>query len=291
MTNDNRTTTTPQALATTAKAVPAPNHSPARLPRVSICGVPFTAANERTLVARVMEELDAGRGGWIVTANLDFLRRLTTQPEFAALCARATHIVADGMPIVWASRLQGTPVPERVAGSDLVSSLSAAAAARGHSIYLLGGAPGTAERAAAILRRRSPALQIAGIESPMLDPERDHRTVRAIAERICRARPGIIYVAFGSPKQEIFIDRVRHRLPGAWWMGVGISFSYLCGHVRRAPRWMRRLGLEWLYRLAQEPRRLAKRYLLQDFPFLGLLVARTASKAALRHRAKLSEVH
>ena len=252
----------------------------ASLPVVFLMGVPFAAVTEPQCVRHVLDEIDAGRGGWIVTANLDFLRRLVRDASFSSLCAKASLTIADGMPVVWASRIQGTPLPERVAGSDLVSSLSVAAAERGRSVFLLGGAPGTADAAAARLRELAPELHIAGTACPPMGFETDPRASAELAEQVVRARPDIIYVALGSPKQELLIDRIHYRLPGAWWMGVGISFSYLCGHVRRAPKWLQRLGLEWLQRLCQEPRRLAKRYLLHGVPFaVGLLCE------ALAHRA------
>ena len=250
------------------------------LPVVRLCGVPLHAITERQCIHHVLDELDAGRGGWIVTANLDFLRRLVREASFAALCAKASLIVPDGMPLIWASRLQGTPLPERVAGSDLVPHLSAAAAERGRSVYLLGGAPGTAEAAADVLLSRSPGLRIAGTACPPLGFEHDERALTEVTESLVLARPDIAYIALGSPKQELLIERARSRLPATWWMGVGISFSYLCGHVHRAPRWMQRIGLEWLHRLSQEPRRLAWRYLVQCAPF-AMRVLATASVSRL----------
>ena len=183
------------------------------------------------------------------------------------------------MPLIWASRLQGTPLPERVAGSDLVPGLSAAAAERGRCVYLLGGSPGTAEAAAAVLLRRTPDLRIAGSACPPMGFEHDERALGEVIENLVSARPDIVYVALGSPKQELLIDRARSLLPATWWMGVGISFSYLCGHVHRAPRWMQAIGLEWLHRLTQEPGRLAKRYLLQGIPFAVALLGE-----AMTHR-------
>ena len=175
------------------------------------------------------------------------------------------------MPLIWASRIQGTPLPGRVAGSDLVTSLSVAAGQGGRSAYLIGGAPGTAEAAASVLQHRCSGLKVAGTYCPRVGFQNDPDQMAGIERRLCEARPDIIYVALGSPKQEWLISRLRDRLPGSWWLGVGISFSFLCGDVRRAPRWMQRTGLEWVHRLVQEPRRLAKRYLIQGIPFAGSL--------------------
>jgi N-acetylglucosaminyldiphosphoundecaprenol N-acetyl-beta-D-mannosaminyltransferase len=248
------------------------------LPIVALRHVRLHAVTERACIARILDELDAGRGGVVVTPNLDHWRRLSRDPAFVDLYRQADLIVADGMPLIWASRLNGTPLPERVAGSSLISTLSEAAAFRGRSIYLLGGAPGTAEAAAAELQRRTPELKVAGCVCPELGFERDESTMAKISAGLQTARPDIVYVGVGSPKQEIVAMRLRSCLPRAWWLGVGVSFSFLAGHVQRAPRWMQRTGLEWLHRLAAEPKRLARRYLIEDLPFaiqeLGSVIVR-----------------
>lgn len=249
------------------------------IPTQELRGWRFAAMTELRVINHILSESQSGRGGWLVTANLDHLRRLTCDEEFATLCRQANFLVADGMPLIWASRVQGTPLPERVAGSSLVSTLSRAAAEQGRSVFLLGGDPGTAEGAARVLQDRCPGLEIAGICCPTLsaDITQNEAEFARIADLLARAKPDIIYVALGSPKQELLISQLRDLLPHAWWLGVGISFSYLCGRIRRAPGWVRQAGMEWLYRLAQEPRRLAGRYLRDDVPFcIGLLLRAAA---------------
>ncbi|TAJ23395.1 MAG: glycosyltransferase [Planctomycetota bacterium] len=243
---------------------------------IELEGVRLHALDEGRCVAAVVAALARGRGGWIVTANLDHLRRLARDAALRASYARADLVVADGMPLVWAARLQRTPLPARVAGSDLIWSLSRAAADSGRSVYLLGGDPGTADAAAAELRVRFPGLRVAGTCCPEPGFERRAGEIEALAARIGAARPDIVFVALGSPKQEALIERLRGRVPNAWWMGVGISFSFVAGAVPRAPAWARSAGLEWLHRLAQEPRRLARRYLVDGLPFAALLLTRSA---------------
>jgi N-acetylglucosaminyldiphosphoundecaprenol N-acetyl-beta-D-mannosaminyltransferase len=246
------------------------------LPTVRLAGVQLHAITEAQCVGHVLNESTAGRGGWVVTANLDHLRRLVYEGSYSQLCSSASLVVADGMPLVLASRIQGTPLPERVAGSSMILTLSAAAAGADRSIYLLGGTPGTETAAADVLKQRYPRLRIAGTSCPRIGFDQDQEQVDRIGEELTAAQPDIVYVALGSPKQEWLIHTLRDRLPGAWWMGVGISFSFVCGDVRRAPVWMQRSGLEWIHRLAQEPRRLAKRYLIDGCPFAARLLAGAA---------------
>jgi N-acetylglucosaminyldiphosphoundecaprenol N-acetyl-beta-D-mannosaminyltransferase len=258
-------------------STPAPSpRSRSDLPRIYLQGVWFHAITEQGCIEHILGELATGKGGVVVTPNVDHLRRRGRDLSFLALLAEANLVVADGMPLVWASRLQGTPLPQRVAGSDLISSLSAAAASQGRSVYLLGGDPGTAQGAAVTLRDRYPQLRVAGTCCPPVGFERDEAELARLADELNQAKPDIVYVALGSPKQELLIDRMRRVLPGAWWLGVGVSFSFLCGDMRRAPLWMRKWGMEWVHRLLQEPRRLFKRYVVVGVPFAGFMLARAA---------------
>ncbi|HVQ26059.1 MAG TPA: WecB/TagA/CpsF family glycosyltransferase [Planctomycetota bacterium] len=246
------------------------------LPAIELEGLRLHVVDEAECVERIVDLGAQGRGGWIVTPNLDHLRLVTRDAGLRALYARADLSVADGMPLVWACRLQRTPVPARVAGSDLIWSLSEAASERGLSVFLLGGDPGTADEAAARLRSLWPALRIAGTACPPHGFEQRAEVVDEVCRGLVAARPDLVYVALGTPKQELLIDRLRASLPAAWWMGVGAGFTFVAGRVPRAPTWIRRLGLEWLHRLLHEPRRLARRYLVDDLPFGAALMARCA---------------
>lgn len=243
---------------------------------VKLHGVELHAISERACVEFILSRLDAGIGGWVVTHNLDHLRRLMRDRAFTALCSRADLRVADGMPLVWACRLQGTPVPERVAGSNLIISLSRAAAERHRSIFLLGGNDGSAEAAAEALKACNPDLRVAGTFCPPMGFEEDEASIAGMIAAIRSANPDVVYVALGSPKQEIWIDRLRDVAPAAWWIGVGISFSFLAGEVRRAPHWVQESGLEWAHRLVQEPRRLSRRYIVDGVPFAARVLASSA---------------
>lgn len=246
--------------------------------QIELEGVRLNALSEQQCVAHVIEAISAKRGGWIVTPNLDHLRRLHRDEAFREHYRHADLAVADGMPLVWACRLQQTPLPGRVAGSDLIWSLCRAAAKQGATVFLLGGDPGTADEAAEKLRSRFEGLRILGTCCPEPGFEKRPGAIEEIAARLGAARPDIVFVALGSPKQEELIGRLRSSLPSAWWLGVGISFSFVAGRVQRAPVWLRKLGLEWVHRLAQEPRRLAGRYLVDGLPFAAGLIARSAAR-------------
>jgi len=247
--------------------------------RIDLMGLPVDPVTSEDAVDTVATELERGHGGWVITPNLDQLRTYRRRPELRKHFHDADLVLADGMPLVWASRLQATPLPERVAGSDLIWSLSREAAQRGASVYLVGGNPGSAEAAADVLQEAAPGLEVAGAHSPPMgfldDREERRRTEAEVAEQ----EPDIVYVGLPLDKQVELIPPLRRRLPDAWFLGLGVSFSFVCGEVRRAPRWMRASGLEWIHRLGQEPKRLARRYLVDGLPFTVELFAH-----ALRRR-------
>jgi N-acetylglucosaminyldiphosphoundecaprenol N-acetyl-beta-D-mannosaminyltransferase len=246
------------------------------LPVVRLRGVELHAITERQCIEHILEAMNQGRGGSVVTPNLDILRRCTRDLQFAALVSEADLVVPDGTPLIWASRLAGTPLPQRVAGSDLIKSLTAAAADANRSVFFLGGLPGAAEGAADVLKKTSPHLKVAGSLCPPVGFEEKPEEMDRIVRMLTETKPDIIWVALGSPKQENLINRLRDVLPASWWLGVGISFSFLTGEVKRAPRWLQKIGLEWTHRLVQEPRRLAKRYLMDGLPFFATLMVDSA---------------
>jgi N-acetylglucosaminyldiphosphoundecaprenol N-acetyl-beta-D-mannosaminyltransferase len=238
---------------------------------INLCGMSLAVCDRHRLLDHMFAASAEGKGGWVITANLDFLRRYYKETQMRELYDRSDIKVADGMPLVWAARVQGDPVPERVPGSSLITLLAARAMQEEKSLYLLGGEPGAAQGAVRVLGERWPELKIAGYSSPMVSATPTAEQIRSIAADLNKAKPDLLLVGLGSPKQELVIDQLRREFPKVWMMGVGISFSFVAGMVDRAPPWVRRIGLEWVQRMVQEPRRLAKRYLIDDLPFAATL--------------------
>lgn len=244
------------------------------LPTVDLLGMQLAVVDEDGVLDHMFAELKQSRGGWLVTANLDFLRKHAKEPTLRDLYAKADLTVADGMPLVWASGLLGNPLPERVAGSALIYRFAERAAREQRSLYLLGGDPGAAEAAGRELARRYPGLRIAGFSAPRFSATPTPQELQETISVLTETKPDLLLVGLGSPKQERVIHALRPHFPATWMVGVGISFSFVAGQVTRAPAWMRKSGLEWVHRLTQEPRRLARRYLLEDLPFAAELFAR-----------------
>lgn len=243
--------------------------------RVELGGVAFHPMRETEAVRYVIAALDRGEGGTIVTPNVDILRQVRRDPAARRLVRSASLVLADGMPVIWASRLARSPLPARVAGSDLFWSLCAAATDGGHSVYLLGGAPGepsVSQRAADELRSRYPGLVVAGADSPPYGFDATPAGVADVVDAAAAAAPDIVFVGLGFPRQERLITHLAAALPYTWFVGCGASLAFAAGEVRRAPRWMRRTGLEWLHRLGSEPRRLFRRYVVHDLPYAARLL-------------------
>lgn len=242
--------------------------------RVVVAGVPIDHLNMAGAMARLRAALTRHQQLHVATVNLDFLVKAQHHPALMSVLQRTELNVADGMPVVWLSRLIGRPVPERVAGADLVPLLVREAASCGAGVFLLGGQDGAAEAAARRLARELPNLIVAGWHEPptaRLEELDDDRLVELIND----SGAGVLLVALGNPKQELWIARNRHRIPGVVVaIGVGCVIDLLAQRVQRAPTWMQRAGLEWLHRLISEPKRLVGRF-LTDAAWLPLIVTRT----------------
>lgn len=252
--------------------------------RVHLDGTGFDPITEEEVVSVVREAIDTGRGGRILTPNVDILRQAQVDSDVRAYLDDADLVVADGMPLVWASKLSGTPLPERVAGSSLIWSLSRGLAHDRRSIFIVGGSPAApgsrdgATRAAARLARDCTGLRIAGTLCPPYGFERNEQSYAEVCRAIAGAEPDLVFVGLGFPKQEAVITRLRTAMPGTWFIGCGAAVNFVAGDVDRAPRWMQKTGLEWAHRLGTEPSRLAGRYLKHDAPYAMRLLAGAATR-------------
>ncbi|MBX0328800.1 WecB/TagA/CpsF family glycosyltransferase [Oscillochloris sp. ZM17-4] len=213
----------------------------------------------------------SGRTHQIATVNADFVVNSIHDPELQRILQESDMATADGMPLVWGARLLGGRLPGRVTGADMVPALAQRAAQKGYSIFFLGAREGVAAKAAAILQERNPGMIIAGVLSP--PPRSLFDMDRSVLDAVKAAKPDILLVAFGNPKQEKWIRMHAHELHVPICIGVGGTFDMIVGVTKRAPSWVQKIGLEWAYRLSQEPRRLAKRY-LHDFGYFGYFFAR-----------------
>jgi N-acetylglucosaminyldiphosphoundecaprenol N-acetyl-beta-D-mannosaminyltransferase len=252
-----------------------------------ILGAPIDDINMDEALNRIDHFVREGRttqtGHQIATINADFVVKSLYDPELRRILQEADMATADGMPLVWSARLLGVPLKERVTGADMVPALAQRAAEKGYSIYFLGAAPGVAELAAQTLQERYPGLRIAGCSSPSF--QEVDRNDASIVERCRAARPDILLVAFGNPRQEKWIYQHAAQLGVPVMMGVGGTFDFIAGVTKRAPQWMQQTGLEWLYRLLCEPRRLWKRYAtdLVGFSFFFLWQWWVMWRGTVRH--------
>jgi N-acetylglucosaminyldiphosphoundecaprenol N-acetyl-beta-D-mannosaminyltransferase len=256
----------------TTTEAPAPAAARGGRRRLDLIGVPIDPVTMDEAVARLLEMARTPGTDLIVTPNVDHIILAQRDAEFMDVYRRASMVVADGVPVVWAARFLGKPVPERVAGSDLMPRSVVEAARAGLRYYFVGGPPGDAEKAAVVLAERAGANGLCGIDCPPLGFEKDPEYLRALVDRINAARPHIVYLALGTPKQEKLMGRLQSQLDAGVLIGVGATFSFVAGTIKRAPKAFQKIGLEWFWRLVHEPRRLWRRYAgnLVTFPRLVL---------------------
>jgi N-acetylglucosaminyldiphosphoundecaprenol N-acetyl-beta-D-mannosaminyltransferase len=235
-------------------------------PPIAILGVPFDNVTKQEAVALIESMIASGRPHYLVTPNVDFLVQARQDVELRRILFEAHLVLCDGTPLVWASRLLGNALPERVAGADLVPLLIHTAAQKKYRLFLLGAAPESAQRAVARLKDQYPELVIAGFYSPPFNQllEMDHDEIK---RQILAAKPDLLLVSFGCPKQEKWVSMHYRSLGVPVTAGVGATIDFLAGQVKRAPAWMQRSGTEWVFRLAQEPRRLFRRYVTDLWVF------------------------
>jgi N-acetylglucosaminyldiphosphoundecaprenol N-acetyl-beta-D-mannosaminyltransferase len=253
--------------------------------RSTIAGVAIDALSFDEVVDAVIAHAAAGGSpAYVVTPNAHHVVLLQKDELLRAVYGGAFLVVPDGVPLLWGTALLGAPLPSRVNGTDLFETLCARAARDGLRVFLLGGRPGAATAAAKRLSARDPALQVCGIYCPPFGFERDALESAKILAQIRAARPHLLFVGLGAPKQEYWMYRNCAAAGVPVSLGIGVSFELVGGVVARAPRWMQRAGLEWLYRLGTEPKRLWRRYVFGNAAFSFLLARQFAAQRIFRRR-------
>jgi len=202
--------------------------------------------------------------GHVMTPNVDQIVRIERDPYFKEICDHADLMLVDGTPLLWISKFYGTPIKEKICGSDLVPDLCSVAAKKGYRVFLLGAAEGVAAKAAVNLQQKYPGLIIAGTYSPPFGFEKDKDEIDRINQILLKSKADLLFVGMGVPKQDIFIyeNMQKYQIPMSFSIGATIDFE--AGVQKRAPKWINKIGMEWLYRLCSDPKRMFKRYILDD---------------------------
>ncbi len=240
--------------------------------RVRVGELPIDVLTFDEALRAIERLIDARRGGAVYTPNVDHVVLFNEDSQVRQAYLAASLSLVDGTPVLWAARLLGRRLPEKVSGSDLVMPLVRRAAERGFRVYLLGGGEGIVERVRRRMEQEAPGVCIVGESSPHIDLTKPPSSRAEVVEAVRGTSPDLVFVALGTPKQELWIHEVRHALEPAVLIGVGASFDFLTGAAKRAPAWVSAAGFEWLYRLLMEPRRLWRRYLLRDPKFAAILL-------------------
>lgn len=248
-------------------------------------GIRIDAIDMQQAVARVRqwvsERPDTCR--YVVTPNVDHTVLLKENKELQEAYDDASMVLADGHPIVWASRLLGQPVPERVPGSDLVPELFSAVGEQDElSVFLLGAAPGVARQAADNMKEQWPSVRTVGVYSPPIGFQDDAEECAYILGRIALSRPDVLVVGLGAPKQECWVHKHRHQIHASVALCVGATIDFLAGEKSRAPVWMQRTGTEWLHRMCTDPKRLVKRYAKDAWVFPQLVMQQWMANRAIK---------
>jgi exopolysaccharide biosynthesis WecB/TagA/CpsF family protein len=256
---------------------------PKQRKQVRLMNVPFDVVTMPQTLDRIGSMIASKQPHYLATANVDFLVQSRNDTELRRILDQAHLVVCDGTPLIWLSKILRRAVPERVAGSDLVPQLLDRAEREGWRVFFLGGEPGALTKAVSNVEAKHPKIQISGSYSPPFAPldKMDHE---GICERVREAKPDLLLVSFGCPKQEKWIARNYAALGVPVSVGVGATIDFLAGTVKRAPRWMQVVGMEWIFRLAQEPRRLLKRY-STDLVVFGIGSIREIASSLLTPKA------
>ncbi len=256
-------------------------HSPASplsednsIAKFSLLGLSFPALSYQGLQQELLARLKRREKTFCLPINTDLLRMTIANGAFHQAAQHAHLVFADGMPVVWLSKLTGRALPERIPGCDMVYDLCKLSGTHQYNIYILGAGPGVAQRAKETIEARYPDARIVGVYSPSFKELQEEQTNQAIIQEINAKQTDVLFVALGAPKQELWIDKHLHAIHATLIFPCGGSIDFIAGEQKKAPKWIGKLGLEWVFRLLSNPQKFYRRYLLEDIPFsLNVLVS------------------
>lgn len=223
-------------------------------------------------ITRIDELIINKTSSYVVTPNVDHIVKLENDKEFQQVYKEADLILTDGMPLIWISKLKKRSIKEKVSGSDLFPKVCDLASQKGYKVFLLGAAEGVADKAAKNLMKKYNGLKVVGTYSPSYGFEKKEDEIEKIIDVINTAKPDILAVGLGAPKQEKFLYKYKDKLNVPVSLAIGASIDFEAGNINRAPKWMQNSGLEWFYRLVKEPKRMFKRYLVDDLKILSIIL-------------------
>ena len=245
---------------------------PAEEQKISLLNTRFTNIDKQQLLNHTVQWCKERRQATLVFLNVDVVMKLEKDAELRRIVEKAEFALADGMPLIWISHLFGKPLKEKISGSDFVPELCNRAAREGLKLFLLGGAGDTAQKAKEALEKKFPKIRIVGTYSPPFGFEKNPQEAEAMNEAVYHAHPDILIVCLGCPKQEKYIAANREKYGVPISICAGATIDFLAGNVKRCPGWMSRCGLEWFYRFTREPKRLFRRYFIDDIQILRLIL-------------------
>lgn len=220
--------------------------------------------------AHIEKCIAARKIGQVITPNVDQIVRIEMDPYFARICEKCELLLVDGHPLLWIAKLYGHPFREKICGSDLVPYLCRLSAEKRYSVFFLGAAPGVADRAAAQMQEKYKGLKVAGTYSPPMGFEKDKGEMEKINKMLYDSKADMLFVGMGVPKQDIFIYENMHKYQIPMSFSVGAAIDFIAGQQKRCPRWITKIGMEWFYRMIHDPKRLFRRYLVDDMKIIKL---------------------
>lgn len=236
--------------------------------RIKFLNIEVDNLSMQESIEEISELIQKKVPSYVVTPNVDHIVKIEKDEEFKKVYENADLVLTDGMPLIWISKLLNKPIKEKVSGSDMFPRLCELAAQKGYKVFLLGAADGVANKAANNLTQKYKGLNIVGTYSPIYGFEKDENEINKIIKIVNDLKPDILAVGLGAPKQEKFIYKYKDKLNVPISLAIGASIDFEAGNIKRAPIWMQKSGLEWFYRLCKEPKRMFKRYIIDDLKII-----------------------